>query len=309
MKKYIDVIKNKPYFKPFVFFVLFITIATLGVTFTRFIIEKVRDYRLESKNFYFNSNRLKKGNAFFQINNWSGVGDFPIDITVTTRKNYLVSLDYDVTYTISYTCSNDVTCVADKSNSIVYNSSNTDTFSLVVTPNKVFAEGESTTVHIEAKSTHPYVETISADFQIVVGKRGVTYSIDDEANRPYLLMSITNALTYYTVKQAFDSYQVGDEIDVSTYKSLSQTNKNKCQSVEITLNFDPNVVLLDITSSIFAKSVTNDITISGTSYVNEMTFPMDALSSIEVRFYKKNHTLDYTYPFENNTSVINFTAN
>ena len=301
-------ITQRAYFKPFLYILLILVITPLGYTFTRYIMDKINDYYLESRNFYFNSNRLKGNNTLYKINNWSGVGDFNIEITVNSRKNNILASDFDVTYNISYTCGSGVICSSDKNNGVIYTATHEDSFTVTITPTKAFADGESTTVHIEATSTAPYVETISADFEIVVGKRGISYFIDDEVNRPYLLVSITNALTYYTVKEAFETYQVGDQIDSIIYNTLSPTDKAKCASATITLSFDPNDILLDITSSIFNVSTTDEVLIGGVYYVNELTFPMDAMSSLEVRFYKIDHTENYTYPFDTATSIVTFSA-
>ena len=47
------------------------------------------------------------------------------------------------------------------------------------------------------------------------------------------------------------------------------------------------------------------IHIDSYDYVSEISFKMDALSSEVVNFYKKDTQIDYTYPFVNDTSIIN----
>ena len=154
--KYLKKLTKKAYFKPLLYILLILIIAPLGYTLTRYIMDKINDYYVESRNFYFNSNRLKKDNALYKINNWSGVGNFVIEITVNSKKNDLLASDFDVTYDVSYTCGTDVICSSDKNSGTIYQGTNTDTFSIVITPNKVFNDGESTTIHIEATSTAPY---------------------------------------------------------------------------------------------------------------------------------------------------------
>ena len=39
-------------------------------------------------------------------------------------------------------------------------------------------------------------------------------------------------------------------------------------------------------------------------YVTSITFSIEALSSKQVKFYKKDTTINYTYPNTNNTSII-----
>lgn len=308
MKKVIGLLKDKPKVRIAVIIVCIIAMVPIAITFARFVTERIRDNYLESKNFFFNSNRLKSDNPTYHINNWSGVGDFTIEIEMNSLKNSLLKSDFDVAYTTSYICPADVLCSISKNNSVIYKASSTDTFSLTITPTREFADGESITIKISATSSSPYVSTLSADFQITVGKRGISYEIDDETNRPYLLVSVTNALSYYTVNQAFDSYSVGDKIDNVVYRNLSDADKSKCSSATITLDFDPREVVLDTTSTILNGAQIQDEVIDGVSYINEITFNMNAMSSQEIRFYKLDYTKNYTYPIVNPTSIIGFSA-
>jgi len=308
LKEYFNKFKDKFYVKPFIILIIIVFLVPTVYTFTRFLANIARDYYLESKNFYFNSNRLKKDNPSYQINNWTGVGDFEINISMNSRKNSLLESKYDIAYNISYTCSSGVVCSSNKSSGVIYEASHTDSFAITITPTRAFNDGESVFLNVTATSTVPYVETISGVFQIVVGKRGVSYMIDDEPNRPYMLVSITNAITSYTVKEAFLTYNIGDELDINVYKDLSSTNKAKCVSVEITLTFDPTDIVLDTTSPILKNATIQSINIGGTNYVSEVAFPMDAMSSMEVRFYKIDYTLDYSYPF-GGPSIVGFSAN
>ena len=57
----------------------------------------------------------------------------------------------------------------------------------------------SMVIKIYAKSTSPYVKTISAKFEYIAGKKGLTYEIEDEKNRTYLVFKITNAQDTYKV--------------------------------------------------------------------------------------------------------------
>jgi hypothetical protein len=75
------------------------------------------------------------------------------------------------------------------------------------------------------------------------------------------------------------------------------------------LRFDPTVVLLDMTSEIYQNAVSNGYTIgqqqiNGYDYVKEISFKIDAMSSMAVKFYKVDVSQNYTYPGVNNNSVI-----
>ena len=158
-------------------------------------------------------------------------------------------------------------------------------------------------------STGEYKKTLKGEFILVVGQENISYEITDEKSTPYLELSITNTLSYYTVRESFDSYNVGDRIDVDAYLALSQENKNKCYSGEVKLEFDPNEVLLDMTSEIYneAKNI-ETININGNTYIKSFTINVDAISSVDIRFYKVDVTKDYTYPNNNNYSVIKVTS-
>lgn len=307
MKKFLIKLTNKTSLKIFVFVIL---ICTLPLIFSlaRYITSVIRDYYLESQNFYFNSNRLKRDNPMYQINNWTGIGEFTIEVSMNSRKNDLLFSNFDITYEIEYKCPQDTLCEISKNSGVIFSATNDDSFTIVVTPTRPFNDGESVTVPVKAISTSPYKATISAEFQMLVGKRGVSYSISDVPGRPYMIVSITNAMTSYRVVQPFLAYNIGDEIDISTYNGLSDTNKARCVSAYVTLNFNPNIVVLDTTLSLLRESTITNQLIGGVSYVNQIKFPMNAASSKEVRFYKLDNTKDYTYPYVNPSSIITFTA-
>ena len=301
-------IKTKKYFKPLIILIAIALIVPIGYTVSRYVMNVLKDYYIESKNFYFNSNRLKEDNPMYLINNWSGVGTFTIDISLNSNKNHILASDFDVSYNLSYTCSQDVICSSDKNSGVIYTATHTDNVIISITPTRAFDDGESVIINVSATSTSPYVETISADFKIVVGKRGIAYTIDDQADRPYLLVSITNAIAEYNVIEAFGGYLVGDKIDSRTYRALSSVNKAKCVSITVELSFDPNEIVLDTTNSIRGLNTLNTQTVNGVSYISHISFPMEALTSSEIRFYKLDYTEDYTYPFGSVTPVVTFSA-
>ena len=274
------------------------------VRLAKYIKEAFYDYYLGSKEFYFTSNRLKENNPVYQVNNWSGIGNFDITFDLLSSLNNKLMTNYDITYEINYTCDENVICNIDKSSGVIYSESHSDTITINVIPTRVFTENETLTIHVEATSTSPYVKTIKADFLYVSGKKGATYSIDDEVLRPYLILSVTNANTYCTVKTSFDSYNVGDFIDVDVFKDLSIENKKKCIGKVVNLSFNPREVLLDTTSTLINESQVTYENIDNVNYVSRMSFNIDAMSSKEVRFYKVNANIDYTYPNEQDNSII-----
>ena len=302
--------KEKIPFKIIILIIAIVLVSYAGFTLARYVIEELHGYYLNSKHFYFTSNRLKENNPLYQVNNWSGVGSFNISFDLLSEKNSLVYANYDIPYTVTYTCPNDVICSVDKPTGTIYRTSSThsDTITLSVNPQRAYSENEHLTVHIVASSTSPYVKTITADFEYVVGKQGVTYEIEDVANRTYMILKITNAINFCTVTQAFGNYAVGDSISNDVYRRLAAIDKPKCVSKVIGLSFSPSNILLDTTSNIIDNSTYTNQTINGVDYINSLTFNIESLSTVAIKFYKKNTALNYTYPFENATSIVTVTV-
>lgn len=275
-------------------------------TVAKYIIEEFHSYYLNSKHFYFTSNRLKKNNPIYLVNNWSGVGTFEISFNLLSIKNDLVYSDYDIPYEVTPRCPTGVSCVVDKPTGTVYKNSqeHSDKVTVTVTPSRSYGENEHLVVVIEAQSTSPYVEKLSATFEYVVGKQGITYAIEDEANRPYMIFKITSAISYCTVIEDFGDYHVDQQLDSSVYRQLSATDKLKCVGEPVIITFDPTVTLLDTTSDIIKTATIGNTTISGVSYVNRLDFNLEPLSTRAIKFYKTAPSNNYTYPHSGTISVI-----
>ena len=93
--------------------------------------------------------------------------------------------------------------------------------------------------------------------------------------------------------------------------ALDETEEEKlnCYSSIVTIEFDPEEVLIDNTNENYQKA-TNIITkmIDGKNYIKSITLPIDAISSADIRFYKLDSSKNYTYPNSNNKSVVNVTT-
>ncbi len=312
LKKFKTNFKKLSYRQRFflVFIACLVILTTIGITFSRYIYDNIKDFYFSSKKFYFNSDKLAEVSANYRLDNWSGVDPYTIIVNMNSNKNSLVSSDTDIAYDITYGCSNTVICQSTKNSGVIYATSNTDTFSIIVTPNAAFRDGDQVIITISTTSTSPYEKTIAARFILKVGKIGLSYEITDEPTSPYLEMRVTNTLDYYLVRTAFGTYNVGDRIDIDSYLNLSQANKDNCASVIITLGFDPNIVPLDMTNpSYLRKIASTTTTINGHDYINNYSFKLDALSSETIKFYKSNVNNDYTYPIVNSTSIISFAYN
>lgn len=285
---------------------LIIALFPVGITFSKYIYDYVKYYIMEANNFYFNSDKLEDKGITYNINNWGGVESFNIQFELNNHKNNLLTSDSDIAYSLNVICDDDIQCSISNDSGIIYKDEKTVSYDVIVNPLRVFDTGESVNIKIEAISSSPYVKTLSGNFVITVGKKGVSYEIVDEPFQPYFMLNITNVIDSYTVIKDFDNYKVGDVISTTVYRNLSDDNKKNCVSAVITLEFDPNKVVIDTTSNIINNSLITNSLVNGVSYVSKIKFNVDATSSTSIRFYKKDKSIDYTYPYVNNTSIISF---
>ena len=287
-----------------------LSLLSFIIIFGRYLTSNVSNFFVRSKEFYFFSDKLSEDTSVYQVDNWSGVDDYTITINMNSRLNNIESATYDIGYDISYTCSDNAICQLSKTQGIIKADTNSDFFNLTITPNTQLKDGDKVVVDVVVHSTAPYKKTLKGKFTFVVGKEKLTYQITDKSQDPYMLLSITNTLTYYTIKEEFDSFHVGDRIDIDTYLSLSEDKKAKCYSAEVKIEFDPKEVLFDVTNSAYSDATNITTTnIDGKTYINGFTIKIDAISSREIRFYKVDANKDYTYPNnQQEPSIITVTS-
>ncbi len=288
---------------------LLLILFLIGSSFGRYVYQGVRNFYLQTKKFYFNSDKLSENGAIFRVENWSGVGSYSITFNMNSYANNQLVSDDNITYEVDYECSQQVTCsvVDNKVSSQIPSSTNTDSFTIIITvpTNVVFQRGDSVTLEVTATSTAPYEKELSGTFTLVVGHYGLSYEIEDSVNSPYLNIRITNTLDYYTVGDTIQGHTAGNQISIEEYLNLSPQDQAKCYSSIITLTFDPDDILLDMTSAAYQERVSEVTEVkNGYNYVNSVSFKIDALSSKMVKFYKNDTTQNYTYPMGNASSII-----
>jgi len=298
--------------KKLLIMLLIICMIVIPFSFTlgRYVMENIKDYIMETNHFFFSSDKLQAGGITYEVNNWGGADVFEIQFELNNHKNNILTSQGDIEYSIKLDYDdNDIICSINSDNGTIYEAEKTDNFTLTVTPRRVFADEESVSVTVTATSSTPYVKELSATYVITVGKRGISYQITDSVNSPYLMFSITNAIDTYVVRTAFGTHTVGEIITSSEYINLSSADKAKCASAIITLTWNPEDIVIDTTSSLISSGATTTTsTYNGISYINSITFPVDILSSTEVRFYKWNVSNNYTYPFVAQTPIVTFSA-
>lgn len=305
----------------FILLILLMFTISFVVVLARYVTSNVSDFFLRSKEFYFYSDKLEENMAVYQIDNWSGVDEYPITINMNSRLNNIKATTYDIDYTISYDCITDnAICQLSKNSGTIYSQNctdNTDSFTLTITPNGQNAQldtGDRVTVEITVQSQSTYTKTLKGRFTLVVGREDITYEITDSVNSPYMDLRITNTLSFYTVRQQFTvgetTYTVNKTIDSDTYLSLSSENKAKCASAIVTIGFNPSQVIMDITDETYQKATNiQTTTINGITYISGLTFSVDAISSKSLRFYKADTSQNYTYPNGTNPLILTITSN
>lgn len=250
---------------------------------SKYVYNAVHNYYLQSKGFYFNSDKLSIYNTEFEIeNNWSGAETYTITVNLNSKKNDLVFAEADIDYTIQYTTSDNIEGSISKNEGRIIGSQNgginEDYFVVTINPatGKSLVSGEVAWIDIVATATKPYTATISGRLIIQAGAEDITYEIIDSVNKPYIEVNITNSLN---------------------------------QQKDVTLQFDPNILLLDMTSR-FSMEATNVVTsnIGEFQYVNELTSKVNALETTTIKFYKIDPSQNYEYQYgDENTPVVQLT--
>lgn len=142
----------------------------------------------------------------------------------------------------------------------------------MVTPNTQIEQNDIITIRIKASTQEPYQKEISCEISLRIQQvLSNTYEIEDVANRNYLTLKIVN------------THDTGGNVS---------------------LQFDPNVVRIDLNDEAYINRVENSEEVNSDGYVEKFVFTMEKESSKNVRFYKVDMTQDYTYPSGDANCVI-----
>ena len=305
MKKIMKTIR-KHRVKSIILLVILVVLLTISFSFGRYIFNIINDHILETRGFYFNSSVLGVNNKSYNIKNWDGVNSYTLTIDLNNKKNDFLKTTDDIVYEPYVNCSSNVVCTLSKTSGIIYSSTGADSYVITITPVTSLGQGETATINTYAVSTSPYSQTLYGTYIIGTTTANFSYYIEDEQNSIFMTLKLTNSLTFYEVEQAFDQYQVGDNISLDDYNELTDDKKAKCYSAKVTLSFNPNVVNLDMTSNAYKNKISSTTRIrNGYNYVDSLTFKINATSAESIIFYKTDKTENFTYPIINQTSVVN----
>ena len=317
------------------FIIIFILVKLVlpgAVSLSRYVYYAVRSYYLNTREFYFNSDKLSMETAHFESDNWSGVEEYRVTINMNSKKNINEYAKVDIDYNLEYEYAaykSDGTKYEDDiidfyitdmenvdegetlSRTIFANnvSNNQDSFEFSVKPktNANLQNNDYVYVKIKAKSTSPYVSTLVGEFKIIIGTLGMSYKIEDAEYDPYCEVIVTNTLDYYIADEEVDGIQPGFPITIAKYLELTDEEKAKCHSMIITLDFDPTVLRLDTTTGVYLTAdKTNDVEYEilethgegngEFDYITKIRFKMEAEESRVIKFYKIDASENYTYP-------------
>lgn len=259
---------NNKYLKKqiILFFIIFIYLLSISFTFGRYALKTVKSYLSGSKEFCFYSDKLGEKEIEYPIN-WSGTEQCIIPINLYTKINSLKKLTHDVKYKVTYELlSSNATCTLSKQEGIVPAETNTDSFTVTITPNSAIEENEKMSVKVNVITIDDFEKILTANFVISINNEEVSYKIDDSEGRAYFNLIINNM-----------------------------------QKQDVTIGFDSNQVFIDTTNNIFKNIISYEF-MEGTKYINKVNFIAEAMSNINIRFYKRNKMEDYT----NNENIINF---
>lgn len=254
-----------------IIFVIVIYITPKFFSAAKYVYNKIYEHYLSSKDFYFSSDKLNINHTEYEItNNWSGAQTYDITVNMSSKKNDKAFTESDIDYNITYTCSNNIQCTLSKNTGRIVgtgnNGVNEDYFIVSINPagGTALSEGEQAWVDITATSTSPYSQIISGKLILEVSSADISYEIIDTANQPYCTVNITNS---------------------------QSVNSN------VTLHYNPNVVLLDMTNRFYLSTGSTHTTtqLNNYAYLNSITSNVNSLSTTTVKFYKKDPTQDYSF--------------
>lgn len=289
--------------------ILLLIVILVGIiilpTFSRYIYNNVRENYLNSKQFYFTSNLLTINNSKISLSNWGGSSDYILELNINSKLNELTKVDYDINYEL--TCiieeKDKATLFLDSESGLstegkedgtikttrnVLKEGNTDTIKLYIKPKERFSMGQSINLKIKAVTTEPYKKEISATISVIVGLNETDYTIEDSVNSEYAMLKLVNS--------------------------------KKDESI-LKIAYDPTKVRIDLTDDFFdLDNLVTELTDSSLKqwtrtldstqkYIKEVKFYLKGQSSKNIRFYKIDRTIDYTYPNTNGKeSVLKITT-
>ena len=298
-----DFIRKHRKFSTFVMSILIIFMM-LSVVFARYIYNIVNNYILETKHMYFYSSVLDVNGKNFSIQNWDGYEPYHFTVDLRNYKNDDRRSDVDIPYTISISCDDTkVTCTTTKgSGGTLLHTTDSDSFVVDVKPKVGVTLTEDDVIKVTTTVTTitPFKKVIYGSYNIGIEKANFSSSIEDSSGSLYTKLVFKNTLSVYEVKTQFSqggvTYNVGDKVNLDTYSTLTDANKQNCFSAIVTLTIDTSRIKVDVTNHYFLNRLTAgyNTTTDSNGFINGFSFKMNPSSTAELIFFKDNSSQNYT---------------
>lgn len=285
---------------------ILIIILVLVTVFARYIYNIINNYIIETKRMYFYSSVLDINGRNFSIQNWDGFEEYTFTVDLRNYKNEERKTDVDIPYTINIDCggaTSKVTCTTTKgSGGTIDKNTDGDSFNVDVNPKPgvTLTEDDVIKVTTTVTATSPYKKVIYGTYNIGIEKLNFSKKIIDSQGSLYTTLELKNTLSIYKVSQTFTegghTYNSGDTVDVETYNSLSDTNKEKCYSAIVTIDLDTSKVKVDTTNRYFINRIENgtySTTTDSNGFIKKFTIKMAPSSTAEIFFFKENNAANY----------------
>ncbi len=263
--------------KILIILVILIFIIPRFISFAIYVYNFTYEHIISSQDFHFSSDKLTEDHLEYEVtNNWSGAETYTILINMSSKQNDMSYTEADIVYSISCTCSDNVTYTLSKTTGTIVgtknNGDNLDAFTIDITPISPLSNNDEAWIEVTATSTAPYTKVLTGKMILGVGTSDISYEIIDAPNQPFLTVNIVNSTSIDT---------------------------------DVTLTYDPEVVLLDMTSRLYLNSTDSDTQqLNSYDYLNSITSSVSSLSTTSVKFYKIDVTQDYSYAGQNSITPV-----
>ena len=281
--------------------VVFVLVGSfLTINYGRYVKDIIEVYYLRTKNFYFTSDKLTIHGKDYEINPWGGTTNYNLSISMSSLLNSLKGTDTDIIYDLSCSTDNNVECYINTPGvtmveRTIKSEDNADNFIITIAPKSgvTLHDGDKVSVVVTAKSKSPYIEELSATFNLIIGNYGINYEIEDTPGNVYLDAIVSNTLDTSRAEITLTINDPSIVIDMST-NILEDPNTR--YETELTYDYKD-----DDGDGVIDDDATKH------NYIKKITFVVEPKSSIMVRYYKKIPSNNYSYVNgDTNQPVISF---
>lgn len=187
-------------------------LSLVSVTTARYVMQWKPDPLVaKAKNFYFTSNILSSGDVpVYQLSNFvpgTGENSSKISFILKNYEDEFRISEADIDYSIT------ATGLPDTDGTIIHNGSDGKTKLIQLSvPEECFSHGMAV-IHVNVKSTSPYIQTLSADFELYKKISNVDCTVYDALGSNTVMLTITTGNSGGTVDIALPYGVLPDRTD------------------------------------------------------------------------------------------------